>query len=389
MGHPYWISVVFFLLAGAPGFWMPALSNVLRGHELAGYVELAFMIPGIAALISPLIFAAQVDQRLQAQKVLGVILIAGSVFLYYAFVAVEEGWGGSWFLLLMSINALISAPSWSLLTMITLSNTPESGKSFGLYRVWGTLGWMVAGFLVSWWALDHSPTTGKIAAGVRLVAGTICFLLPATLPQGGPAKSLREALGLGALVMFKDRDQLIYFITAFLFSIPLAAFYLHTPVHLKDLGVQRISATMATAQVVEAVAMLLLGFVLRKYRIKTILVVAIVSGILRYAFCAVDVYAWLLIGILLHGVCWTFFFEAGRIFVNRRVDPAIRGQAQALLGIATGGLAGLLGVVAAKFLFSWCVESGAGGWSAYWAVLAGFSFLSLVIFTVGYRGSDR
>jgi len=158
MGHPYWISVVFFLLAGAPGFWMPALSNVLRGHELAGYVEPAFMIPGIAALISPLIFAAQVDQRLQAQKVLGVILIAGSVFLYYAFVAVEEGWGGSWFLLLMSINALISAPSWSLLTMITLSNTPESGKSFGLYRVWGTLGWMVAGFLVSWWALDPSPS---------------------------------------------------------------------------------------------------------------------------------------------------------------------------------------------------------------------------------------
>ncbi len=366
---------------------MPALSNVLRGHGLADQVALAFMIPGIAVMISPLIFAAQVDQRYQAQKVLGGVLIFGAVFLYYAFVAVEQGWGAGWFLALFAINALISAPAWSLLTMITLSNLPDAGKNFGLFRVWGTVGWLVAGILVSVYSLDLSPATGQIAAGIRLVAGVACFFLPPTFPQGGAPKSIGEALGLGAFRLLRDRDQAVFFLTAFLFSIPLAAFYLHTPVHLKDLGVEWISGTMAIAQIVEAIAMLYLGFVISRFRVKSILLVALICGVLRYSFCAMDQFGWLLLGIMLHGICWTFFYEAGRIYVNRRVDASIRGQAQALLGLATSGLAGVLGVLVVKVLFSRFVEQeGGAGWSGYWLVLTVLSGFSLVLFVVGYRG---
>ncbi len=388
VGHRYWLSVVFFLLASAPGFWLPALSNVMHACGLEALVAIAFMIPGLATMISPLIFAAQVDQRFHAEKVLGAILVIGAVFLYLAFLGLEKGWGGGWFLTLFAINALISAPSWSLLTMITLNNLPDRGRQFGLFRLWGTVGWMVAGVLVSLWALDTSPLTGQIAAGIRLVAGGLCLLLPPTPPGGKPAKSLPEALGFGALRLLKDRDQLVYFSAAFLFSIPLAAFYLHTPVQLKELGVTKISAMMASAQLLEALAMIFLGIIMTRFRIKTIFLIAMACGIFRYAFCATHEVFWLWFGIMLHGVCWTLFYEAGRIFINRRVEAGLRGQAQALLGLITSGFASILGVFVVKWLYAiFVANEGGGGWPAYWLVLTVISTVSFLLFTCLYRGA--
>jgi len=123
--------------------------------------------------------------------------------------------------------------------------------------------------------------------------------------------------------------------------------------------------------------------------VKTILSLAILCGIFRYSFCAMDEVSWLVVGIMLHGVCWTFFYEAGRIYVNHRVDAGIRGQAQALLGLATTGLAGVLGVAVVKVLFAWFVEREGGlGWFAYWTILAGISVVSLFVFWYGYRGKS-
>ncbi|MEN8871195.1 MAG: MFS transporter [Akkermansiaceae bacterium] len=383
-GHRYWLAVVFFLLASAPGFWFPALSNVLENYGLEEWAVWAFVVPPLAGMISPLIFGAQVDQRLQAQKVLGWIMLLGAGFLYMAFHALEEGWGGWWFLSFFIVNALISAPAWSLLTTITLSSLADPGKTFGLFRVWGTLGWMASSFLVSWWGLDFSAETGKLGAGVRIFAGFACFLLPVTLPKGGKAKKWTDNLGFGAMKLLKDRDLLVYFSTALLFSIPLGAYYLHTPKHLKELGVESVSAFMATAQIMETIAMLLMGWVIARFRVKTILLLAIGSGVLRYTFYAFDEVTWLVIGITLHGICWTFFFEAGRVFVHRRVEEGMRTQAQALLGFFTGGLGTVLGILTVDRLFH--LISPSWGWSGYWAVLTGINCVAMILFARGYKG---
>ncbi|MEN8772413.1 MAG: MFS transporter [Akkermansiaceae bacterium] len=383
-GHRYWLAVVFFLLASAPGFWFPALSNVLENYGLEEWAVWAFVVPPLAGMISPLIFGAQVDQRLQAQKVLGWIMLLGAGFLYMAFHALEEGWGGWWFLSFFIVNALISAPAWSLLTTITLSSLADPGKTFGLFRVWGTLGWMASSFLVSWWGLDFSAETGKLGAGVRIFAGFACFLLPVTLPKGGKAKKWTDNLGFGAMKLLKDRDLLVYFSTALLFSIPLGAYYLHTPKHLKELGVESVSAFMATAQIMETIAMLLMGWVIARFRVKTILLLAIGSGVLRYTFYAFDEVTWLVIGITLHGICWTFFFEAGRVFVHRRVEEGMRTQAQALLGFFTGGLGTVLGILTVDRLFH--LISPSWGWSGYWAVLTGINCVAMILFALGYKG---
>lgn len=382
-GHRYWLAVVFFLLASAPGFWFPALANVLENYDLGSWAVWAFLVPPLAGMISPLIFGAQVDQRLEAQKVLGWIMLLGAGFLYMAFHSLEQNWGGWWFLSFFIINALISAPAWSLLTTITLSNLADPGKSFGLFRVWGTLGWMTSSLLVSLWGLDFSAETGKLGAGVRVFAGITCFLLPVTLPKGDKPKKWTDNLGLGALKLLQDRDLFIYFLTALLFSIPLGAYYLHTPKHLKELGVESVSAFMATAQVMETIAMLLMGWVIARFRVKTILLLAIGSGVLRYTFYAFDEVTWLVVGITLHGICWTFFFEAGRVFVHRRVDEGMRTQAQALLGFFTGGLGTVLGILIVDRLYQ--LLSPSWGWSGYWAVLTGMNCLALTLFAFGYQ----
>ncbi|MDB4785869.1 MFS transporter [bacterium] len=383
-GHRYWLAVVFFLLASAPGFWFPALANVLENYGLGSWAVWAFLAPPLAGMISPLIFGAQVDQRLEAQKVLGWIMLLGAGFLYMAFHSLEQNWGGGWFLSFFIVNALISAPAWSLLTTITLSSLADPGKTFGLFRVWGTLGWMASSLLVSLWGLDFSAETGKLGAGVRVFAGIACFLLPVTLPKGDKLKKWTDNLGLGALKLLRDRDLFVYFSTALLFSIPLGAYYLHTPKHLKELGVESVSAFMATAQVMETIAMLLMGWVIARFRVKTILLLAIGSGVLRYSFYAFDEVTWLVIGITLHGFCWTFFFEAGRVFVHRRVDEGMRTQAQALLGFFTGGLGTVLGILTVDRLYH--LLSPSWGWSGYWAVLTGMNCLALTLFAFGYKG---
>jgi len=383
-GHPYWMAVVFFLLASAPGFWFPALTNVLESYGLGGWQMVVFLVPPIAGMISPLIFGAQVDQRLEAQKVLGWIMLLGAGFLFMAFHALEQGWGGGWFLTFFIINALISAPAWSLLTTITLSNLTDPGKTFGYFRVWGTIGWMVAGWIVSLSGLDFSAQTGKIGAEVRVLAGFACFLLPVTLPKGAKPKNWADSLGFGAMKLLKDRDLFVYFFTALLFNIPLGAYYLHTPKHLAELGVLKVSAFMTTAQVMETVAMLAMGWVIARYRVKTILLVAIGCGVLRYSFYAVDEITWLVLGITLHGICWTFFFEAGRVFVHRRVEEGMRTQAQALLGFFSGGLGGVIGIFVVNWLYHMIVPT--NGWSAYWMTLTAMNCVAMAIFALGYRG---
>lgn len=383
-GHRYWLAVVFFLLASAPGFWFPVLTNVLKAYDLGGWKVAMFLVPPIASMVSPLIFGAQVDRRFEAQKVLGWIMISGAAFLYLAFHAMENNWGGGWVFALFLINGFISAPAWSLLTTITLSSLPDPGRSFGYFRVWGTIGWMISGLLVSWGEIDTSAVTGKIAAGVRIIAAAACFLLPVTMPKGGVAKGWMDSLGFSAIRLLKDRDLLVYYGTALLFSIPLSAYYLHSPQHLQELGVEQVGAAMTPAQAMETFAMLAMGWVVARYRVKTILLVAIGAGVLRYAFYAVDSVQWLILGITLHGICWTFFFEAGKVFVHRRVEEGMRTQAQALLVFFTGGVAGLVGVPIVEWIR--VMISPHYGWTGYWLLLTGINVTAMSIFAIGYRG---
>ena len=299
VGHRYWIAVVFLLLAAAPGAWVPVLANVLEAKGWDKSITWAFLLPPLAGMISPILFGARADQRIAAEKLLGIIITGGAVFLYAAFLALEKADSPKLFLVLLMVNALISAPGWGLLTTIALNSLEDEEKSFGFYRVWGTIGWVVVGWCVSWFGLDDSPKVGTIAAGVRVLAGLCCFFLPHTPPRATDAKGWRSVLGFDSLRIFRDSDHRVYLISTFLLSVPLAAFYMHTPLHLRDLGFQFVAAGMTVGQIWEIVAFLMMGFWMRRVRIKYIMLVAIACGVLRYVLYAMGGifphFAWVLV----------------------------------------------------------------------------------------------
>lgn len=391
VGHRYWIAVVFFLLAAAPGFWVPVLSNVLKARGWETTITWAFLLPPAAGIISPLILGARADQRYRADRILGLMLGGGAIFLYLAFWFLENGDSPAGFLFFLGINSLVSAPAWSLLMTVAFANLSDSERQFGSYRVWGTLGWMAAGWSVSFLKLDDSASSGQLASGIRLFAGAACFFLPPTPPRGEREFGWRSALGLSSLRVLKERDQAVYFVTVFLFTVPLSAFYMHTPPFLNDLGWSRVAAAMSIGQISEVIALLGLGIVLVRCRLKWVLLAAIASGVVRYVLYAsgslTQSATLVLAGVALHGVCWTFFFESGRVFVDRRVPVTMRAQTQALMTLVSGGLGGVAGTLVVGGLHHWLVVvEGAPGWTVYWSVLAVMCLACGVGFAIGYQG---
>ena len=384
--------MVFCLLAAAPGAWLPVLSNVLEARGWSRITMWAFLVGPIAGMISPLLFSARADQRIPAEKLVGYIITGGAVFLWAAFRALDAD-RPNLFLLFMMINALISAPAWGLLTTIALNSLEDEQRSFGFYRVWGTVGWVLVGWSVSWFGLDSSTRVGDVAFGLRLVAGLCAFLLPHTPPLANDSKGWKSALGLDSITIFRNRDHRVYLITTFLLSVPLAAFYMHTPIHLRDLGFRSVAAGMTLGQVFEIVAFLMMGFWLTRVRIRTLLIVAMACAVARYVIFAMGGimphYLWILVGLSLHGICWTFFFETGRVFLNRRVDQRFRAQVQALVTFASMGLGSLVGTLVCGKLYDLMVVGGVGGWTGYWSVLAGMCLLILGYFSLGYQGANH
>lgn len=345
-------------------------------------------------MLSPLVMAARADQVIAAEKLLTIIVACGAVFLWLAFDQLERASSPTLFLVLIGINAFITAPAWSLLTTITLTNVQDPARDFGKYRVWGTVGWMAAGWLVSVMAMDVSPAVGKLGVYTRVLGAMCCFMLPHTPPKGGPAKTWAEALGLGALRILKERDMAVFFATSFFFAIPLAAFYLHTPRNLRVLGWDQVAAGMTIGQVSEVIAMLLMGWVLRAWRIKWLFAFALSCGIVRYTLYALGSSAGspicILLGVAFHGVCWTYFFEAGRVFIEKRVNKGVRAQAQALQTLLTGGLGNLVGAMTVAWLYNLLVDPETGaGWSSFWWVLTGMCVVCLTGFLIGYRGRAK
>jgi len=393
-GHRFWIAVAYFLFAAAPGCWLPTISRTLIEMGWGDMVRPVFLVMPLSGLLSPLLFAALADQRVSAERILVWTVGGGCLFLWLAFETLEVGKSRSLFIFWMIANALVVAPAWPLLNVIALTHLPAS--KFGLYRGSATAGWALAGVLVSFLAADASALSGKVAVAVRLLACLACVFLPATLPRGEKAKSWREAMGLGALGILRNREIAVYFLAAFLLAIPMAAHYMHTPLHLGgEFGVKRTAAWMTLCQATEVVALVAMGYLIVRWPLRKLFIGAMIFALGRFAFNAIGAHTEtilpLFVGLGFAGVAWAIFFEGGRIFVDRRVEVGLRAQAQALLSLATMTLGTIVGTILVEILWVRLVgEKGAGGredWALYWWVLTGVSALALAVYVIGGKSS--
>lgn len=382
---------LFFLLGLSFGFYVPAMTNILVAQGLdSRQIQWAWLATPVGSLLSPLLMGALADNRFAAEKVFGWSGVASALLLGLSFASLDLGFPPSCFLVLLFLSWLAAAPQWSMMASLSMTHLRAGEREFPLVRLGATVGWLVAGLLTSHVLhADDSPLAAYFGAGVRLMCALFAFWLPHTPPPGS-SRSWKALLGWDALQLLRQRDHLVFFLTTGLLAVALSAFYMWTPLHLAAAGDEGPTATMALGQISEIIAMLLMVSLMARMRVKWLLGFALGLSALRYGL-----FAWsgwsgtrtgLVIGVAIHGLCYTFYFITAQMFLDRRVSPKLRGQAQGLLALVHGGVGTLIGTVAVRVLYDHSVVDGHGGWGAYWAWLGGWVAAVTVGFLIFYRG---
>ncbi|MCX6895778.1 MAG: MFS transporter [Verrucomicrobia bacterium] len=381
------LAGLFFLQWMALSIWLVPLSNVLEAHGLHALRPYAFATGALAAIISPLIFGAMADRHFAPVRVLRWLAVATAAAMALATFSIQQGCSAGTVLGLIQVYSLCAAPSSSISTSIIFSRLQNPKREFGPIRATATVGWMCGCWLVSALAADASPLAGYASAATWLGIAAFTFVLPSVPPPETKTRpSWHERLGWDALVLLKNRDTRVVFLTAALYSIPLAAFYPFTPAQLKQLGFQHASAWMSLGQTTEIFAMLALAGLFLRVRLKWIFAAGMGFGLLRSGLSALDSRGWVLAGITMHGLAYTLFFIPAQIYVDERIDPAWRVRAQALFSLMTSGVGNLLGYLGTGWWFNHCTQTAGTRWPLFWGGLAAAVGGVMVYFVTAYRG---
>jgi MFS family permease len=381
------LTALFFIQGAAMAMWFVPLGSVLDAHGLQRLKPYAFATSALAAFVSPLFFGAMADRQTSPVRVLRGLGVATAAAMALASLAIQLTWPAGTILAFIQLHAVCAAPTWSLACTIVFGRLRDSKRQFGPIRAMATLGWMAGCWLVSALHADSSPLAGYSGAATWLVVAGFTFVLRDSTPAKSPGRlGLRERLGLDALSLLKQRDHQVVFITAALFSVPLAAFYPYTPPHLRALGLERTSAWMTLGQITEIIAMLALGSLLANWRLKWIFAAGLAFGVIRFALCALDSTGWLLAGVALHGCSFTLVFITAQIYLEERIDTAWRARAQALMSLMTGGVGNLLGYLGTGGWFAVNATPGRENWAVFWSGLAVSVAAVLAYFLLAYHG---
>jgi MFS family permease len=366
-----WIlGTLFFVQAHANALWYVPFSTVLQSHALGWLTPYAFATTAVAAFFSPMVGGTLADRHIAPAKLLRYLALGISAFLWLSSLLIEKRVGGGWVLLVLQIQQIWCAPAWGLTSMMVLSRLSDPGRQFGPLRAWATYGWMSACWIISL-ALnaDESPNSGYCSAIAWLLVAALTYLIPADPSQArtesAPSR-WRDLFGLETFAILQNARHRAVFLTAGLLSIPLAAFYPFVPLHLHDLGYRKVSVLMSLGQVTEALAMYGLAAFLKRWRLRSVFILALGTCVARYGLFASDCVPGLIAGIALHGVCFAFFFVPTQIYIEQRIERSLRFRAQGLLTLLISGFGNLFGYLGCGAWRAYWTEGGHTAWQPYW-----------------------
>jgi nucleoside transporter len=357
-----------------------------------------YTVNPIAAIVAPFFLGLVADRYFATEKVLGVLHLLGGLILF----AVPRFTGSpSTFILLLLFYNLCYMPTLGLANSLAFHHIQSQEQQFPLIRVFGTVGWIVAGLFIS---LVLSALTAAVpettalplytAATASVLLGVYSFMLPHTPPRGaGQRVSLRSISGLDAFAQIGDRPFYVFIAASLLLCIPLAAYYNFTQLFLGAAGIQKIAATQTLGQMSETLFMLLMPLMFLRLGVKKMLMVGMGAWVLRYALFALAapnaVFWMIVVGVLLHGPCYDFFFVTGQIYVDKKSTPAIRGQAQGFLVLITYGVGMLIGAQVAGRVFNQFLGGATSltleQWGSFWILPAAFAAAVLLFFAAFFR----
>jgi nucleoside transporter len=340
------LSVMMLLEYFVWGAWYVTMSTYMKVKLGAtdGQIGLTYGALAIATMISPFFVGMVADRFFSAQRIVGLFHILGAGLLYLA-TQIESTTAFYWTILFYS---LLYMPTIALTNSIAFSQMTDPGRQFPWIRVFGTLGWIASNVVIGYGDMEKEPSTFFMAAGGSLLLGLLSFALPDTPPKArGQKTSFGTLLGADAFVLLANRSYLVFFIAAVLVCIPLSFYYQSANLFLVELGVDNVTSKMSLGQVSEAAFILAIPFLFNKIGVKNMLLLGMIAWILRYICFAhgnVDSSMWMLYaGIILHGICYDFFFVTGYMYTEKKAGEKIKNAAQGLFTFATYGLGMTIG----------------------------------------------
>lgn len=395
------LSLMMFLEFFIWGAWFVTLGTFLVQNLKASDFQIAnvFSTQSLGAIIAPFIVGMIADRFFNAEKVLGVLHIIGAILLFQMYQSVHID---SFYPYVLSYMILYM-PTLALASSISFRQLSNPEKEFSSIRIWGTIGWIVAGlsisYLFKWDALASEgalKNTFLMAAIASSALGVFSFLLPKTPPikdVEGEKLSISAILGLDAIKLLRDKNFLIFFISSVLICIPLAFYYQNANMFLAEIGLENPTGKMTIGQISEVLFLLLLPVFFSKFGFKKTILVGMLAWAVRYLFFAYgnasDLSFMLILGIALHGICYDFFFVSGQIYTDSKAGEKYKSAAQGLITLATYGVGQLIGFWVAGYVSdmyaSMRTTDLAGFWNSLWLVPAIIAVVVMIIFMIFFK----
>ncbi|WP_420603306.1 nucleoside permease [Flagellimonas sp.] len=392
------LSFMMFLEFFIWGGWFVTLGIYLPNTLKAsgGEIALAYSTQSWGAIIAPFIIGLIADRFFNAERILAVLHLIGAFLMYQMANAADF----SIFYPYVLGYMIIYMPTLALVNSVSFNQMKDPAKEFSLVRVFGTIGWIIAGLTISFIGWDSEVgvqegllrNTFLMVAVASLTLGLFSFTLPKTPPQitRGEKITLSDILGLEALKLLKDRNFLIFFLASVLICIPLAFYYQHAGQFLGEIGVSNPAGKMTIGQASEVLFMLLLPYFFKKFGFKKTILAGMLAWTLRYLLFAYgnagEMAFMLLIGIALHGICYDFFFVSGQIYTDSKAGEKYKSAAQGLITLATYGVGMLMGFwIAGRITDMYLISENAHDWGSVWIIPAIFALVVFLLFALFFK----
>jgi nucleoside transporter len=384
------------------GAWFVTLGTFLGNNLKASGSETAaiFSTQSWGAIIAPFIIGLIADRYFNAEKILGILHLIGAFLMYQMYQSEEVGMFYTYVLSYM----ILYMPTLALVNSVSFNQMKDPEKEFANIRVWGTIGWILAGLSISFvfhWDAAEAISEGMLKntfllAGIAaLVLGIFSFSLPKTPPKVSDEKiKIGDIIGLDALKLLKDKNFAIFFISSILICIPLAFYYQNAHPFLTEAGVENPTGKMAIGQISEALFLLLIPVFFTRFGFKKTILVGMLAWAIRYVLFAYgngdDLSFMLIIGIALHGICYDFFFVSGQIYTNSKAGEKYKSAAQGLITLATYGVGMLIGFAVAGWITdNYKMLDGAINWEMVWIIPAGIALAVFLLFALLFNEKNK